>query len=69
MQLLSRAYAGTHVGHPAVQVAQTETLRIEADDPMWVFADGEPVCETPATVAIVPNGLKVKVTKASSISI
>ena len=63
LQLLSRAYAGTHVGHPEVQVAQTEILRIEADDPMWIFADGEPVCETPATVEIVPNGLKVKVTK------
>ena len=60
LRLLLRAYSGTHVGHPAVQVAQTKTLRIEADDPMWVFADGEPVCETPATVEVVPNALKVK---------
>ncbi len=60
LRLLSRAYSGAHIGHPAVHIAQTKTLQIASDDPMWVFADGEPVCETPTKIEIAPSALKVK---------
>ena len=55
------AYSGAHVGHSAVRVVQTRTLQIESDDPLWIFADGEPMCEVPAMIEVVPGALKVKV--------
>ena len=54
-------YSGAHVGHSAVRVVQTRTLQIESDDPLWIFADGEPMCEVPAKIEVVPGALKVKV--------
>ncbi len=55
------AYSGAHVGHSAVRVVQTRTLQIESDDSLWIFADGEPVCEIPAEIEVVPGALRVKV--------
>ncbi len=69
LRLFSSVYSGAHVDHPAVHIARTKTLQIEAvdtcdsrsaDDPMWVFADGEPMCEIPAKIEVVPNALTVK---------
>ena len=61
LRMFLRAYSGTHVGHSAVRVVQTRTLQIESDDPLWIFADGEPMCEIPAKIEVVPGALKVKV--------
>ena len=61
LRMFLRAYSGAHVGHSAVRVVQTRTLQIESDDPLWIFADGEPMCEVPAKIEVVPSALKVKV--------
>ncbi|MCY3871329.1 MAG: diacylglycerol kinase family lipid kinase [Gemmatimonadetes bacterium] len=61
LRMFLRAYSGAHVGHSAVRVVQTRTLQIESDDPLWIFADGEPMCEVPAKIEVVPGALKVKV--------
>ncbi|MDE2797765.1 MAG: diacylglycerol kinase family lipid kinase [Gemmatimonadota bacterium] len=61
LRMFLRAYSGAHVGHSAVRVVQTRTLQIESDDPLWIFADGEPMCEIPAKIEVVPGALKVKV--------
>ena len=61
LRMFLRAYSGAHVGHSAVRVVQTRTLQIESDDPLWIFADGEPMCEVPAMIEVVPGALKVKV--------
>ena len=61
LRMFLRAYSGTHVGHSAVRVVQTRTLQIASDDPLWIFADGEPMCEIPAKIEVVPGTLKVKV--------
>ncbi len=55
------AYSGAHVGHSAVRVVQTRTLQIESDDSLWIFADGEPMCEVPAKIEVIPRALKVRV--------
>ena len=59
-RMFLRAYSGAHIGHSAVRVVQTRTLQIESDDSLWIFADGEPVCEVPAKIEVVPGALKVK---------
>ena len=59
LRLLVTLFWGGHVKHPAVSIHQTETLKIETDTPMLLYADGEPMCETPATIEIIKDGLVV----------
>ena len=59
LRLLVTLFWGGHVGHPAVSMHQTRTLKIETDPPMLLYADGEPMCETPATIEIIKGGLTV----------
>ena len=59
LRLLVTLFWGGHVSHPAVSMHQTRTLTIETDPPMLLYADGEPMCETPATIEIIKEGLTV----------
>jgi len=59
LRLLVTLFWGGHVGHPAVSMHQTQTLKIETDPPILLYADGEPMCETPATIEIIKHGLTV----------
>ena len=59
LRLLVTLFWGGHVKHPAVSIHQTRTLKIETDMPMLLYADGEPMCETPATIEIIKDGLVV----------
>ena len=59
LRLLVTLFWGGHVSHPAVSMHQTQTLKIETDTPMLLYADGEPMCETPATIEIIKHGLRV----------
>ena len=59
LRLMVTLFWGGHVSHPAVSMHQTRTLTIETDTPMLLYADGEPMCETPATVEIIKEGLTV----------
>ena len=59
LRLLVTLFWGGHVSHPAVSMHQTRTLTIETDTPMLLYADGEPMCETPATIEIIKGGLVV----------
>ena len=59
LRLLVTLFWGGHVSHPAVSMHQTRTLTIETDTPLLLYADGEPMCETPATIEIIKHGLAV----------
>ena len=59
LRLMVTLFWGGHVSHPAVSMHQTRTLAIETDPPMLLYADGEPMCETPATIEIIKEGLAV----------
>ena len=59
LRLLVTLFWGGHVSHPAVSMHQTQTLKIETDTPMLLYADGEPMCETPVTIEIIKDGLVV----------
>lgn len=59
LRLLVTLFWGGHVTHPAVEIHQTRTLRIETEPAMLLYADGEPMCETPALIEIVKHGLTV----------
>lgn len=59
--LFAKAFSGRHIESDLVRVEKTKTLSIASDEPLWIFADGEPVCQTPAVIEVVPKALCVKV--------
>ncbi len=61
LRLMVTLFWGGHVSHPAVEIHQTRSLKIETDPPVMLYADGEPMCETPATIQVIKHGLTVLV--------
>jgi YegS/Rv2252/BmrU family lipid kinase len=60
-RVLPKVFRGTHVDNPEVHVLRAREVRIAADRPFAVYADGDPVGELPATVRVLPGALKVLV--------
>jgi YegS/Rv2252/BmrU family lipid kinase len=56
---LPRVFKGTHVEKDEVSVARAAEVRVEADRPFAVYADGDSIAELPATVRILPRALRV----------
>jgi diacylglycerol kinase (ATP) len=51
-------YFGNHLKMPQVKYLQTASLRIDTEQPLDVYADGEYVCKTPIEVSILPAALR-----------
>jgi len=56
---LPKVFKGTHVDEPQVSVERAAEVRIDADRPFTVYADGDPVAELPATVRLLRRALRV----------
>jgi YegS/Rv2252/BmrU family lipid kinase len=56
---------GGHVRHSNVEVLQARTLRISASRPFTMYADGDPIGELPAAVAVRPASVRVIVPQPS----
>ncbi len=61
LRMMPKTFNGGHVDHPAVSMERTRRLEIEAERTLWVWADGERLGQTPATIEVVPKALKVLV--------
>ena len=61
LRMIPKTFYGGHVDHPAVSIYQTRRLEIDSQEPLWLWADGEPITQTPATIEVVPGGLSVLV--------
>ena len=57
--LFPTVYFGRHLGFEEVEYQQTESVRIETEYPLDVYADGEFVCQTPVEFSVAPKALKV----------
>lgn len=57
--LFPTVYFGRHLGFEEVEYTQAETVRVETEYPMDVYADGEYVCRTPVEFGVVRNALTV----------
>ncbi len=62
---LGQVFKGEHMETMAVRVWQASEVRIEADRPFSVYADGDPIAELPATVRVLPAALEVLVPQES----
>jgi diacylglycerol kinase (ATP) len=57
--LFPTVYFGRHLNIPEVEYFQSESLTIETESPLDVYADGEYVCQTPIEVTVAPRALPV----------
>lgn len=50
---------GRHTTRPGVSFERTRRLRIDAPNPLEIWADGEHIADTPANIDIVPAAIRV----------
>jgi diacylglycerol kinase family enzyme len=59
--LLPRMYTGEQVPNPHIRELRGRRVRISADRPLPVVADGEVLGTTPATFQVLPEALTLKI--------
>ena len=57
--LFPTVYFGKHLRMIEVDYQQTNRVKIEIEEPLDVYADGEYVCQTPIEVTVAPRALRV----------
>ena len=56
---LPKVFKGTHVDDPAVHFFRGETIEVSSDRQFEVYADGDPLATTPATISVAKQALRV----------
>jgi YegS/Rv2252/BmrU family lipid kinase len=56
---LPKVFKGAHVANPEVSVRRASEVRIAADRPFALYADGDPIADLPATVRTLPGAVRV----------
>jgi diacylglycerol kinase (ATP) len=59
LRLFPTVYSGNHLNVPEVEYFQASRVRVEAQDPLDVYADGEYICRTPIELGVQPAALHV----------
>jgi YegS/Rv2252/BmrU family lipid kinase len=59
LRRLPLVFKGTHVDLPSVTVLRGREVRIAADRPFAVYADGDPIGELPVTIKAIPAAIRV----------
>jgi YegS/Rv2252/BmrU family lipid kinase len=56
---LPKVFKGRHIDNPEVTVLRASEVKIKADRPFEVYADGDPIADLPATIRVLPRALEV----------
>jgi diacylglycerol kinase (ATP) len=59
LTLVPQVLAGRHETLPEVRFIRARQVRIDADEPLEIWADGERIACTPATIQAVPDAIRV----------
>lgn len=59
--ILGRVFQGTHVQHPCITASPARRVRLDADQPLHVYADGDIIAALPCEVTILPGAVRVLV--------
>ncbi|HWF52076.1 MAG TPA: diacylglycerol kinase family protein [Solirubrobacteraceae bacterium] len=59
LRLLPTVFKGRHVRAPEVSVRRAREVRVSADRPFTLYADGDPIAELPVTVRALPRAVRV----------
>jgi len=57
--IFKRVFSGAHTAHPKVETCAAAEIRVEADPPLRVMADGELLGETPLRLKVLPRELVI----------
>lgn len=58
LRFFRTVFAGKHLQMKQVEYLQTDRLRIDAEKPIPIYADGEYICDTPVEIAVAPRALR-----------
>jgi len=64
LRSLPKVFRGTHLDSPHVETARGEVVEVSSDRPFVVYADGDPIGATPATMRVERRCLRVIVPRA-----
>jgi YegS/Rv2252/BmrU family lipid kinase len=64
LALMPTVFAGTHVNLPVVETVRARTVEIAASRSFTVYADGDPIAQLPARIAVLPGAMRVIVPAA-----
>ena len=56
---LPKIFKGTHVNSPHAEFLRGEVIEVATDRPFVIYADGDPIAATPATLRVEPRCLRV----------
>jgi YegS/Rv2252/BmrU family lipid kinase len=56
---LPKVFKGTHLDSPRAHLLRGREVRVEADRPFEVYADGDPIGATPATMRVEHRSLRI----------
>ncbi|MBX5468319.1 MAG: diacylglycerol kinase family lipid kinase [Thermoleophilaceae bacterium] len=59
-----KVFSGAHVRSPHAHWSRGRVVKVDADRPFTVYADGDPIAELPLTVTVTPRALRVIVPRA-----
>jgi YegS/Rv2252/BmrU family lipid kinase len=59
LRTLPKVFRGTHVQDPRIEVLRGREVRVQADRPFVVYADGDPIGELPVTITCRPGAIRV----------
>ena len=59
-RLIPAVLRGGHTTRPAVTYVKTTKVCIDSPDSLELWADGEPIGSTPATIEIVPSAIRIR---------
>jgi YegS/Rv2252/BmrU family lipid kinase len=59
LRALPTVFHGSHVALPEVEIVRARDVRLAADRPFRVFADGDPVSDLPAHLYVDPGAVQV----------
>jgi len=57
--LFPSVYFGRHLAIEEVEYSQAERIRVETEQPLEIYADGEYVCQTPVEIGVQRHALQV----------
>ena len=61
LKLTVKAFTGSHVDDPALRFLRGREVEVRSDRPFDVYADGDPIAETPVRIRVAERVLRVMV--------
>lgn len=59
LAVLPTVFRGAHLRQAAVSLVRGRSVRISADRPFTLYADGDPIAELPVTIDVLPAAVRV----------